>query len=295
MGVASGSSSFTLVILAAGLGSRYEGLKQVDTFGLSGEWLMDYAIHDAWRSGFERVIVILRSEIRSEVVDHLSSRWSKEVDLEFVEQSIPGFPDRQKPWGTTHAILSCRGIVSGPFLLINADDFYGRRAYELMADHFRNYPTEWGLVSYPLASTLSSSGGVSRGICHVDRESFLLGISEHELVMRSGEEIRDASDRSLSMNAPASMNFFGFTFPFFDHFLPAWEEFHKEHEGSLDAELQLPGTIHDLVRSGKVSVRVYEAPREWLGVTYRAERDSVFKALCDQQRDGLYPIELGSV
>ena len=281
----------TLVVLAAGVGSRYGGAKQAEAFGLTGEWLMDYAIEDASLAGFDQVLVVTREDMAHEIEGHLSRRWGDKLSLSFVHQEIPGAPSRKKPWGTAHALLSCKEHLSGPFLLVNSDDFYGRHAYEVMARHLRTRPGEYASVLYPIKMTLSSSGSVSRGLCDVGKDGYLSDISEGEgLCLDARGVVMNKRGKALSDKLWVSMNFFGFTPAIFHHLESFWQHFYLKNKTSVEAEIRLPVVIHSLLSSGKARMRAYREGKQWFGVTYKDEKRQVQQALQEMQRGKLYSV-----
>ena len=298
--------SLTLVVLAAGVGSRYGGPKQIDRVGPGGATLLDYAAFDARRAGFERVIFVVREGMEAEVREAVGDRIASHVPLAYAVQgdALPaGFvtpPGRAKPWGTGHATLAAAPLLDGPFAVINADDFYGAASYRVLAEYLRrplDGPVpEFAIVGFPVVTTLSPDGPVSRGVCTVDEAGLLVSIREVLKVERDGEDARelDASGagRPIPGTTPVSLNFWGFT----PALLPALEDgfrrFLAENAGSVKAEYFLLYAVQDLVDSGRVRVRVLGGGGPWGGLTYPGDRPRLVALLETLAARGEYPRDL---
>jgi hypothetical protein len=297
----------TLVVLAAGIGSRYGGLKQVDRVGPGGATLLDYAAYDARRAGFERVVLVVREgmedEVRALVGDAIATRmavaYAVQTDSEAEREARP--EGRVKPWGTGHAALAAAPLVDGPFAVINADDFYGRASYRVLAEFLgRPLPDgpclELALVGFPLATTLSPDGPVSRGVCTVDASSHLVGIREWLEVERKGEDARardeDGSWRAMPGATPVSMNFWGFTPAFLPALRDGFARFLAVNRGSAKAEYYLLSAVQDLIDAGRARVRVLEGGGPWGGLTYPGDRPRLAAMLEGLVARGEYPREL---
>lgn len=291
--------------MAAGIGSRYGGLKQVDPVGPGGELVMDYAVYDAAQAGIERAVFVIRRDLERDFHDLRGSRYARLLDVAYAFQELddvpPGFAvpqDRRKPWGTAHAILAARGQVAAPFLAINADDFYGRSALRRLADFLRDGAAsgDWALVAYELQKTLSAHGGVARGICDVAAEGTLRGIEEHTALERAGDGVRglapDGAVRLLSGGEPASMNLWGFRTDLFAHLEERFARFLAARGGEAGAELYLPSVVGELVGEGKATVRVLRSADPWFGVTYREDREEVAAGMRGLIAAGVYPQRL---
>jgi len=298
----------TLVVLAAGIGSRYGGLKQVDGVGPSGEYLMDYAVYDAVRAGFSNLVFVTRPDVE----DVLRTRFeglSGVTRVETVNQRLsdvpPGFGvpvGREKPWGTAHALLVTERVVQSPFAAINADDFYGAEAFRLLKAHFERPaprtggPVETALVAYPLRDTLSPLGNVARGICEADAEGYITRVTEVKQIDTRGGVIRgvDEDDRPwiLSGDEPTSMNFWGFTPDVFPLVRREFEAFLSRRSGDLKAECYISNTLGTLAEAGRVRLRMYRTATRWFGMTNRGDRDSVVGAIRQLVTDGVYPPDL---
>jgi hypothetical protein len=296
----------TLVVLAAGIGSRYGGLKQVDGVGPGGATLLDYSAYDAWRAGFERVVLVVKEGMETEVRALVGDRIASRIPVAYaVQKGAPdGFtppPGRTKPWGTGHATLAAANLVDGPFAVINADDFYGRESYRILAA-FLNAPApsgpllELALVGFPLATTLSPDGPVSRGVCTVDAASHLVGIREWLQVEGDGEGARGLEDdgtwTQIPGPTPVSLNFWGFTPAFLPALRDGFARFLAANATSPKAEYYLLSAVQDLLEAGRARVRVLEGGGPWGGLTYPGDRPRLVALLESLVARGEYPREL---
>jgi len=292
----------TLLVLAAGMGSRYGGLKQLDHVGPGGETLLDYSIFDALRAGFGKVVFVIRKSIEAEFREAVISRYEGvvEVGVAFQEPSdLPeGFSvsgDREKPWGTGHAVWAARKEVREPFLVVNADDFYGREAYAIMGAHLRGEGSGMAMVAYQLENTLSENGEVSRGVCRLDAGGGLESVEEHTHIARSEGGVICGCDeggavRELGPGMLVSMNFWGFPTDVFAGLEERMSVFLRAGgERDAKAEFYLPTAISDLVGEGRSRVSVYASRDKWFGVTYRPDRELVASALAEKVAGGEYP------
>lgn len=299
--------SLTLVVMAAGVGSRYGGLKQIDSFGPSGEVVMEYSVYDALRAGFDRVVFIIRKDFEAQFREKLGRKIERVVDTAYVFQSIdslpPGFtlPEgRTKPWGTAHALLACREAVTTAFTAINADDFYGRSTYEIMARHLgrpEDGASEYAMVGYILANTLSDFGHVARGLCRPGPDGYLIDIRELLKIQRFPDAVKFSENGTdwvpLAEDSLVSMNFWGFRPSLFDELERRFPEFLRTHASTLArAEFLIPEVVGELVREGRARVRVLPTPERWFGVTYPEDRPVVETAILDRVRRGIYPPDL---
>ncbi|MCL2601101.1 MAG: hypothetical protein FWD88_07970 [Treponema sp.] len=298
----------TLVVLAAGMGSRYGGLKQMDRLGKNGEVLLDYSVFDAVRSGFEKVVFIIRHDIEKDFRETVIARMESKVRCELAFQEMDSLippavfagaqkAERTKPWGTTHALLCAADKIDGPFAVINADDFYGREAFAVLGKHLSGPSAdEPAIVPYRLDKTLSSQGTVSRGVCET-RDGYLVSVDELTAIERKAGEIintyPDGSTRGLADDCPVSMNFWGFPArlipefrKYFDDFL---ETFAADIPGNIKSECFVPRAVDRFIKQGGISVKVLEADSDWFGVTYREDRDVAIQKLADLTRAGVYP------
>jgi dTDP-glucose pyrophosphorylase len=296
----------TLVILAAGIGNRYGGLKQVDAVGPSGESIMDYSIYDAAGAGFGKVVFIIRKAIEAEFKEAIWQKLRGRFEVEYVFQELEDIPrgytvpsGRIKPWGTSHAVLVTERNVREPFAVINADDFYGRQAFRVMAHFLMNVKADdavFSLVGYRLGSTLSEHGSVARGVCDVDDRGRLKAIVERTNIEKTDEgiSVKDTGGRAIlfSGDETVSMNFWGFTPAFFPFARREFEIFLGENIQSPKSELYIPSVINILVRSGEAEVRVLEGGEKWFGVTYLEDKPRVVAEINKLVGAGLYPRKL---
>ncbi len=296
----------TLVVLAAGMGSRYGGLKQIDAFGPNGEAIIDYSIYDAIKAGFGKVVFIIRDTFRESFEEFLGDKLTSKIEVEFVYQELDMLPDgfsvpegREKPWGTGHAVLVARNAVDGPFAVINADDFYGREAYFQIVEFF-NRPDaneDYCVVGYYLRNTLSDHGTVNRGVCRVDENSNLIDINEVVKIGRDSDGVirypnEDGSKGELSEESVVSMNIFGFLPSYFDHAEKKFIAFLNERMHEPKSELYIPQVIDDLIAHDILNVRVIPSNSSWFGVTYREDKPFVQDQINTLIEAGEYPREL---
>lgn len=298
----------TLVLLAAGIGSRYGGIKQMDRVGPSGETIMDYSLYDARRAGFGRAVFVIRRSIEKDFREAFLERLSGRIEIDYVFQELedvpPGFavPEgRVKPWGTAHAVLRAEPKVEGPFAVINADDFYGLESFRIMADFLEVRGSEdnlYAVVGYGIGTSLSEHGAVARGICEVGPEGWLEGVVERTNVERTpgGIVYKDEEGRRIPLppEKTVSMNFWGFTPTFFRFGGVIFGDFLRRNADNLKAELFIPLVINQLIREGRVKVRTLPTPASWFGVTYREDKPRVMTALRRLVDAGAYPQSLWS-
>ena len=296
----------TLLVLAAGLGSRYGGLKQLDGLGPNGETIMDYSIYDAVKAGFGKVVFVIRKSFEEEFKEKVTKKYEHLLSVEVVFQELDNLPDgfelnpnRVKPWGTNHALMMGKSVVKEPFAVINADDFYGRKSYEVMCNflsQLEGSKNKYCMVGYRVGNTLSESGTVARGVCETDDESNLTGIVERTQIKRIDGVVKFKDENgnwiSLPDNKPVSMNMFGFTPDYFEYSDQFFIDFLKENEEELKAEFFIPTLVNDLIVEDKIEMRVLDTTAQWFGVTYIEDRPFVvskFKELVDK---GEYPSPL---
>lgn len=297
-----------LVVMAAGMGSRYGGLKQIDPVGRHGEIIMDYSLYDALEAGFEKVVFIINRRIEKDFYDVVGRRAEKHMEVRYVFQQpdamMPaGFtvPEgREKPWGTAHALLCCKNDVNEPFAAINADDYYGKRAFSVLYDYLKNAKdgdkADFSMVGYLAKNTLTEHGSVARGVCEVDKKGELVNIVERLKIFKTPEgPAYTEDDGKTFVHFPednlVSMNFFGFTpalFPALEARFPAFltEAIEKN---PLKGEFLIPQEVGRMLQAGKASVRVLSSPDRWYGVTYREDKPEVMQALNDLTDAGAYP------
>lgn len=296
-----------LVVMAAGMSSRYGSLKQIDPVGNHGQLIIDYSVYDAIRAGFERVIFIIKRENDAEFREAIGNRLAGAVQVEYAYQELSDLPDgfevpqgRVKPWGTTQAVLAARDLIDGPFAVVNADDYYGPEAFRLIYEQLTRCPegNEYCMVSYLLGKTVTEHGGVTRGICEVSEDGCLQKIVERKGIEKNGEDAfyreTDGSPVALPGSTVVSMNFWGFTASFLDHAKRLFPQF-LERTLSGDAmkeEFYLPAAVGQLLEEASIRVQVLRSSDQWFGVTYREDKPSVVQAIARLTAQGLYPDDL---
>jgi NDP-sugar pyrophosphorylase family protein len=296
-------NKLTLLVLAAGIGSRYGGIKQIDGFGPNGETIMDYSLFDAIRSGFTKVVFIVREEILEVVQEKFAPKAKGRIEIDFVVQPQNKFipeqyqnPDRKKPWGTGHAVLCARHKIHEPFVVINADDFYGQDAFASIAEFFRGETSgAHAMVGYTLRNVLSEHGSVSRGVGEMDENRYLKSITERTtVVVENGKIISKEKDGDveLSPEAPTSMNFWGFHTNVFDLSAEMFDDFVEKNYKNIKAEFFIPLIVTGMIREGKGKVKVLGGGNIWFGVTYQEDKEAVSRKIKDLVKSGLYPEKL---
>ncbi len=293
----------TLLVLAAGMGSRYGGLKQIDPVGPSGETIIDYSIFDALRAGFGKLVFVIRKDIEQQFREIVGARFEKRIAVEYAYQELDKLPPgyslpagRTKPWGTTHAILMAQGVVNEPFAAINADDFYGQQAYQLLAHHLTSGTPDYAMVGFILKNTLSAHGSVARGVSRVNADNYLTHIVEMMKIEPDGNGAKDTgadgSITRLSGEEAVSMNFWGFTPALFPQLHVEFEKFLKRAGGEQKSECYIPATIGELVTTGQAKCKVLRTNDSWFGVTYREDRPQVVESIRQLIAQGKYPEKL---
>jgi NDP-sugar pyrophosphorylase family protein len=301
----SNKKELTLLVLAAGMGSRYGGIKQIDSFGPSGETIMDYSLYDAIRAGFTKVVFIVRDEILETVKERFEPKLKGQLKVDFVVQALSTFvpeqyqkTERTKPWGTSHAVLCAKEVINEPFAVINADDFYGREAFTSIANFF-NGDTQGAhaMVGYTLKNVLSDHGSVSRGCGEQDANGYLKSVVERvTIVKESGKIISKEKDGDLELSpeTPTSMNFWGFHPNVFPMIETMFEEFLKENSANLKAEFFIPLVGNKLIQKGLGKVKILGGGDIWFGVTYKEDKDEVSGKINELVKKGEYPMKLWS-
>ena len=295
----------TLLVLAAGMGSRYGGLKLIEPVGPGGETILDYSLYDARRAGFGRIIFVIRTDIEKQVKEFAGTHFGKRFAVEFVFQELArlplGFhipPGRTKPWGTTHAILTAAGAIHEPFAVINVNDFYGAESYHVLAHHLQSENTDNAMVGYILRNTLSDFGAVARGVCRVDDSGYLQDIVELKGIERDGGHARntDASGQEtrLTGNEIVSMNMWGFTPRIFAPLCACFEKFLEENGADLEAESYIPSAVNELLVAGQARIKVLRSANAWFGVTYREDHPRAVESIRRLIEAGYYPKRLWS-
>ncbi len=296
----------TLVVMAAGIGSRYGGLKQIDPMGPGGEMILDYSVYDALKAGFSRIVFIIQKDMEKPFREKIGYRIEKLVDTAYVFQQVEDIPaglqvpsDRIKPWGTGHAVLSCRNAVNTPFAVINADDFYGSSSFRLMTDYLgktedKEEVYQFCMVGFQLENTLTEHGHVARGICVVDENGYLWKIRERTKIVKVGNATKYTEDDVNWVKIPerstVSMNMWGFTPGLFSELESRFLSFFKKNRNNLSkAEFFLPETVDALIQAGKAQVKVLPSKERWYGVTYRDDKEFVKYAIAGMVKNGVYP------
>ena len=296
----------TLLVMAAGMGSRYGGVKQIDAVGMHGETLLDFGIFDAKNAGFGKVVFIIRKDIEKDFRERLFDRVARNMDAEYVfqsrdslltEEEIQISKNRTKPWGTIHAVLCAKDVVKTPFAVINSDDYYGRSAYETMSKYLsnlKNEDTTHAMVGFVLENTMSPSGSVTRAICNRKDGKLTDLVETFKIFWRDGKVISafDDHEEVLTGKELVSMNFFGFTPKAFDSFQSYWDEFKKNHIAEPKTECLLPSGVAEMIEKGEGSVEVLSSDDKWFGMTYPEDKPMVMASLRSKIESGYYPEKL---
>ena len=296
----------TLFVLAAGMGSRYGGLKQLDGLGPHGETIMDYSIYDAIQAGFGKVVFVIRRVFETDFREKIVSKYEHRIPVELVFQDLDNLPagftvpeGREKPWGTNHAVLMGKDVIREPFAVINADDYYGRESFQVLADYLRSIEgTEgrYAMVGYRVCNTLSESGSVARGVCETNAEGYLTKVTERTKILREEDGVirffEEDGKFPLEENTPVSMNMWAFTPDYFRHSEEYFVTFLKEHGQELKSEFYIPTAVDNLIHSGKATCKVLDTPSRWFGVTYATDRPQVVDKFARLVKDGVYPSPL---
>lgn len=296
----------TLFILAAGMGSRYGGLKQLDGLGPNGETIMDYSIYDAIKAGFGKIVFVIRESFEKDFRELVLNKFKNIIETEIVFQEINNVPacssynrERQKPWGTNHAVLMGKDVIKEPFAVINADDFYGQESFAILADFLQTVSdkkNEYCMIGYRVGNTLSESGAVSRGVCEVDENNFLKNVVERIHIEKRDEVIAYQNelgeDITIDQNTPVSMNMWGFTPDYFDYSQEHFKEFLATDGHLLKSEFYIPLAVNELIVKGKVTCKVLDTPSKWFGVTYAEDRPQTVENLNKLIHKGKYPEKL---
>lgn len=296
----------TLFVLAAGMGSRYGGLKQLDGLGPGGETIMDYSIYDAVNAGFGKLVFVIRKSFEEDFREKIVKKYEKSIPVELVFQELDmlpeGFsphPERVKPWGTNHALMMGKEVIHEPFAVINADDFYGRESFKVLADFLSTLDkseNNYCMVGYRVGNTLSESGTVARGVCETDADGNLTGVVERTEVKRVEGKVSYKGESNqwvaIDDNSPVSMNMWGFTPDYFNYSDDYFVKFLKENADNNKAEFFIPLLVNQLTVSGTVAVKVLDTPSKWFGVTYAEDRPEVVAKLKSLTDSGVYPTPL---
>ncbi len=293
----------TLFILAAGMGSRYGGLKQLDGLGPNGETIMDYSVFDALRAGFGKIVFVIRHSFEKDFVESVVSKYREIVPVEIVFQEVEYVPagisyndKREKPWGTNHALMMGEEVIHEPFAVINADDFYGKESFEVLVEFLQsveNKKNAYCMVGYRVGNTLSESGAVSRGICSTDEQGFLTSVVERTHIEEKGGTIiyldEHGIENQIPANTPVSMNMWGFTPDYFAYSKESFVQFLQAHGQEIKSEFYIPTVVNELVSDKRATCKVLDTPSKWFGVTYAEDRPQVVLKINELVRKGIYP------
>ena len=296
----------TLLVLAAGMGSRYGSLKQMDGVGPNGEAIIDYSVYDAIRAGFGKVVFVIRHSFAEDFKEVFNAeRFGHRIEVEYVYQELDYLPEgftlpaeRVKPWGTNHAVMMAADVIKEPFAAINADDFYGRNSYEVIAGFLSELEGQEGrycMVGYEVSKTLSENGTVSRGVCTVDAEGNLTSMVERTQIERVNGTILfhdGGADEPLAENTPVSMNFFGFTPDYFRHSESFFKEFLSENIDNLKSEFYIPRMVNKVINDGTATMKVLSTRADWFGVTYKEDKPQLVAKIEELIESGVYPRNL---
>lgn len=303
-----------LVVMAAGMGSRYGGLKQIDPVGAHGQLIIDYSIFDAHRAGFETVVFVIKHELEATFRQAIGNRLSRVMDVRYAYQQLDDLPagycvpqGRVKPWGTCHAILAARHVIEGPFAVINADDYYGPQAFQVIYDYLVSHPDqngiyEYAMVGYRLENTVTENGHVARGVCVTDPNGYLCSVTERTHIEKTATGARYTEDggvtwHELPGDTVVSMNMWGFTHSFLGEAQARFPAFLEHAQGTdpLKAEYFLPSVVSQLIAEGKARVKMLHSADKWYGVTYQGDKPVVVAAIAEKTAAGLYPEHLWEV
>lgn len=294
----------TLVIMAAGMGSRYGGLKQIDPIGANGEIILDYSVYDAIEAGFDKVIFVIKHEIEEDFKSIMQGKYEDRIKIAYAYQDINNLPEgysvpegRVKPWGTGHAVLSCDGMIDGPFAVINADDYYGKETFRLIYNELKNTKNEneFCMVGFKVENTLTENGHVARGVCQTDENGYLTDIVERtKIAIRDGRimftEDEGETWTEIERGSTVSMNCWGFSGMMMPELKARFSAFlDKNKDNMLKCEYFLPFVVDDLLKEGKITVKVMDTTEKWYGVTYKEDKQAVVNAIREKIANGVYP------
>lgn len=296
----------TLFVLAAGMGSRYGGLKQLDGLGPNGETIMDYSIFDAIRGGFGKVVFVIRKDFEQDFREKIISKYENHIPVEVVFQSLDKLPEgftvpegREKPWGTNHAVMMGKEVINEPFAVINADDFYGQDSFAVLGkalSEMEGKQNDYCMIGYRVGNTLSESGSVARGVCSTDENGYLTGVVERTAIERIDGKVSFTDENgnvvTIDDNTPVSMNMWGFTPDYFNYSDDYFAQFLKENKDNLKSEFYIPLLVNQLIVDGTARVKVLDTTSKWFGVTYAADRQGVVDKIQSLIDAGEYPEKL---
>lgn len=290
--------NLALLVMAAGMGSRYGGLKQLDQVGPNGETIIDYSVYDAIKAGFTKVVFIIRKDFENQFKSQVSSKYAKKIDVKFAFQEISALPSgftspdgREKPWGTGHAILSAKELIREPFVVINGDDFYGRESFNVIADYYINGGNQFSMVAFKLDKTLSSHGAVTRGVCSTEKDK-LKSVIETEDIEEKENMILSNRDIPFDGSEPVSMNMWGFTPSLFTYLSKGFVDFLNAEGNELKSEYLIPSVINNLIQDKVEDVHVLRSNASWFGVTYKDDQPVVKRKINELIKSSIYPSHL---
>ena len=289
----------TLLVMAAGMGSRYGGLKQLDAVGPNGETIIDFSVYDAIRVGNNKVVFIIREDFEKQFKQKISNKYKDKIDVEIVYQDLNDLPssfrcpnERSKPWGTGHAILAARNAISEPFVAINGDDFYGKESFKVISNYYSSVNNGFAMAAFQLDKTLSENGSVSRGICEQNSNELVTVVETHDIKKNSAGNIECDRDISLAGSELVSMNMWGFTPTLFDHLEKMFNDFLTGNISDLKSEFLIPSVINDLIEKNIEKVQVLKTQSTWFGVTYVEDKPFVESQIKELIQSGEYPVRL---
>ena len=290
--------NLSLLVMAAGMGSRYGGLKQLDQVGPNGETIIDYSVYDAIKAGFTKVVFIIRKDFEDQFKSQITEKYSEKIDIAFAFQNLDDLPDsflcpdgREKPWGTGHAILSAKELIDDPFVVINGDDFYGQESFNVIADYYNNGGNQFSMVAFRLDKTLSSHGAVTRGVCNIKSEK-LISVIETEDIEKKEKKILSNRDITFKGSEPVSMNMWGFLPSLFNYLSKGFIEFLNAEGNELKSEYLIPSVINNLIQNKLEEIHVLRSNASWFGVTYKQDKPEVKRKINELINSEIYPSHL---
>ena len=290
--------NLSLLVMAAGMGSRYGGLKQLDQVGPNGETIIDYSVYDAIKAGFTKVVFIIRKDFEDQFKSQITEKYSEKIDIAFAFQNLDDLPDsflcpdgREKPWGTGHAILSAKELIDDPFVVINGDDFYGQESFNVIADYYNNGGKQFSMVAFRLDKTLSSHGAVTRGVCDIKSKK-LISVIETEDIEKKEKKILSNRDITFKGSEPVSMNMWGFLPSLFNYLSKGFIEFLNAEGNELKSEYLIPSVINNLIQNKLEEIHVLRSNASWFGVTYKQDKPEVKRKINELITSEIYPSHL---
>ena len=291
-------NNIALLVMAAGMGSRYGGLKQLDQVGPNGETIIDYSVYDAIKAGFTKVVFIIRKDFEDQFKSQITEKYSEKIDIAFAFQNLDDLPDsflcpdgREKPWGTGHAILSAKELIDDPFVVINGDDFYGQESFNVIADYYNNGGNQFSMVAFRLDKTLSSHGAVTRGVCDIKSKK-LISVIETEDIEKKEKKILSNRDITFKGSEPVSMNMWGFLPSLFNYLSKGFIEFLNAEGNELKSEYLIPSVINNLIQNKLEEIHVLRSNASWFGVTYKQDKPEVKRKINELINSEIYPSHL---